>query len=505
MTDRTVPAREVQARALSGSVWGLASALCGLPLTIASTVVLARVLGAAGFGQYALYAFVVATVIGLSDLGFTSGQVQRGAAAFGRGDAEALGKMSGQALTWSLLRWPLLFCAFALYLHDVVATVALIVVAGFAVACSGVSLVLVCSIRNAELSRLSFVAGTLSAAATITACLGGAPPARILAFGLATQYSANALQLLYLRRDRPAWRHAFRPRSLTDARSDFTFGFTTYMSAQMATLTLSRSELLFFAPAQEVARGVFAAAYTVSSRLTLPIDAMYGALGASLSAVDATDDASRGMARALRLSGTLFSLLAGPGVLLALVAADVLFPAAYTGIGRACVVLATTSLLVSSANPIIASYYARRRLRPLLRGSALALLVNVALSLLLISPFGLVGAVVANAASAVVYAAALTVPMLRAAGPPRAAILGYLGVVGPALLLAAALGLAVSTIDADGVRWLCAGILAILQPLVVLRLFPSLDTGDVDALARLLPRRLTVACSPVRRLVVRER
>lgn len=86
----------------------------------------------------------------------------------------------------------------------------------------------------------------------------------------------------------------------------------------------------------------------------------------------------------------------------------------------------------------------------------------------------------------------------------RQATVGYVRVVAPALVLAAGLALAVSTIDADAVRWLSIGVLTILQPLFVLRALPSMNTDDVDALVRLLPRRFDVAVAPVRRMI-RER
>jgi len=489
-TSRRPGLRHIQAQALRGSRWGLINAALGLPLAILTTVVIARELGATGFGKYALYGFVVPTAVQFSDLGMTTALIQRGAVAYGRGDTKAISLLSGQAFTWALVRWPVLFVCLAVFLDNLVAIALLGIVALASVACAGVGLVLVSTVRNAELSRLVLIAGAAASIASIGTAISGAPASVVFASGLAAQFAVLLLQIIYLRPSPPVLRACFRPRSLRGTRSDWAFGFTSYASAQLAALTLSRSELLFFGASQARERGVYAAAYTVGSRLTLPIDALYGSLGPSLAAVHGQGDAAtRGAQRTLRLSATLFGMIAGPAVIAGLLAATLLFPADFDGLTSAALVLTVSSLVVSAVNPVLSLYYARRRARPALLASIVALACNLSLSAVMIPSHGLVGAVAANAVSAVIYAVALVMPLVRDR-ELGASVRAYARRIAMSLAGGLGAGVVIASIEGEIWPWAIGVALALGQSGAWLKFSSVLEPDDYRVLGELVPSRL---------------
>jgi O-antigen/teichoic acid export membrane protein len=197
--------------------------------------------------------------------------------------------------------------------------------------------------------------------------------------------------------------------------------------------------------------------------------------------------------RTLRLSGSLFSLCAGPGVALAIVGADLLFPDEYVGLAPAAVVLAGGSLVVSSAAPIVAIYFSRRRPRPQLLAAAVALTTNVVLALALIPAFGLSGAVAANAIGAVIYAGVLVVPIMRQAGALRIPVTRYLRTVCAAVATSVMLGTATVALLTGPARWAVAASLGAVHTIAMARFAQSIDRTDVAVLRAHAPRRFAWA------------
>jgi O-antigen/teichoic acid export membrane protein len=457
-------------------------------MTIVATVVLAHRLGPAGFGRYALLAFLLPVLVSVSDLGFSGGLMQRGATAYGRGDRFTIERGAGQALTWALLRWPALFVVGALLLRDSTATALYGIVSVVSIACSGVGMTLLSTVRGGELARVVLLGGSLNAITTIVMALARQTPSQIFAAGLAAQSCGLAVQIVYLRADRAAFRASFRPQSLAGTKPDFRFGATAFGGSQLAEFALSRSELLFFSSHQQAARGTYAAAWTTGNRLTLPLDALYGSLAASLTAVPRAEGADmRAVQRSLRLSAALFVIAAGPALLLAFAAARLLFPSSFHGVTTSTIVLAASALAVSSVNPLIAIYFASRRAKPQMVAAAAALAVNVGLSILLIPPYGLTGAVISNCFGALVYVVVLALPLLHER-TLRSDVRDYVCVAGPPVVVGALIAVAVSLIDTILVTCIAGLILALVQPVLVSRIFRPLYQSDIDAIRQHLGR-----------------
>ncbi len=484
-------ARDVQSRTLRGSLWGLVAAAAGVPLAVVSTVVLTRTLSPRDFGRYALLAFLVPTAISLTDLGATNAFLQRGAAALGAGDKETLRRTCGQATTWSLARWPALVVASAFLFRDVLAVVLISVVGVVAVVCAGKGIALLSSIRNADLARIYLLANTLGTATTVLLAVQRSSPERVFLGGMAVHHLAMILQLRLDTAGSVRTRDCLRPARLTGLAQDLRFGSGIYASQTMTNLALGRSELAFFGAGQVQERAVYAGAFTMASRLTLPFDALFGALAPGLSAITADDDAWRaGRDRSLRLSGGLFTLLAGPLLFLVVVGADLLFPSSYAGLGEAAVLLAGASLLVSSCSAIPNIHFASRRVAPLLVAAGVGLAVNVAVCVLLIPAFGLAGAVAANVIGALVYSVALLIPM--AVGADGAAARRFAAVVLTSLGSATTIAVAATAIDSRPARWVGAALGGLAATLLVARLGKLLLPSDVAAAAGALPARLSV-------------
>jgi hypothetical protein len=177
------------------------------------------------------------------------------------------------------------------------------------------------------------------------------------------------------------------------------------VNGQLNNLVFSKSEILFFSPAQSADRGRFAAAQTIAGRSTLLVDALLGNLAIAMAS--ALGRGAEVMRRSFRLASESVSLLfivLAPITLaaVALLTGPVLGHG-YQGLAGAATALAAMSLLQSGAAPLLALRFAQKTIGPLIAAGAAGALVDLGIAALLVRHHGVVGAVIANVAGSAIY------------------------------------------------------------------------------------------------------
>lgn len=294
--------------------------------------------------------------------------------------------------------------------------------------------------RVDAVAKAAFVQALAAGAASAGAALAGASGTTVWALAWASGIVAVPLWIAAV--DPALRRAAFTPRLPCDLPAGFwRYGVTALAVSLGGLLVFSRSEVVILEwLEQEQALAVFALAFGIAQRLTTPVDTMLGPLVLALSALgEAHPDRLReGFERALRLSCAAVAGIAGSLVVATSFAAPVLFGDEYPHVGLAFAALAVASLAQSAAHPFTALAYARGRPGIALRALAIALLVDVAVALALIPPFGVWGAVAANGAGGLTA----IVLVARAAGGPGSLRAAGVPALRLSLLAAAAAGLA---------------------------------------------------------------
>jgi O-antigen/teichoic acid export membrane protein len=397
-------ARELQGRALRGASWSTLSSMLALPLAIGVSVVLARVLGPHEFARFAYLGFLVPLLYEATDFGYGTATSRSAAQAYAAGDIEATGLLAGKALGWNAIRLvPVTALVLALTRPSLLAAVAVVSFLAFAMVSAGAVVSLNAQNRIDAVAKAAFVQALAAGLTAAGAALAGASGTTVWALAWASGIVAIPL---WLRAVDPALRRAaFTPRLPRDLPPGFwRYGITALAASVGGLLVFSRSEIVILEwLEQEQALAVFALAFGIAQRLTTPVDTMLGPLVLALSGLgEAHPERLReGFERALRLSCAAVAGIAGSLVVATAFAAPVLFGEEYPHVGLAFAALAVASLVQSAAHPYTALAYARGRPGIALRALAVALVVDVGISIALIPPFGIWGAVAANAVAGV--------------------------------------------------------------------------------------------------------
>ncbi|HVP76126.1 MAG TPA: polysaccharide biosynthesis C-terminal domain-containing protein [Gaiellaceae bacterium] len=485
-------APELQRRALRGAAWSTASVLVGLPLAVLVSVVVARTLGPREFGRYAYLTFLVPLLYETTDLGVAQATVRSASRAFAVGSVGSTRDLIAKGAGWNLLRMPLVFGLILVVAHPSPPMTA--VLAGFLVlnmGGGGFAFALNAENRGAVAAKLAFIGGLAAGAASITAALAGGSGATVWAAAWASGIVTLPVSVALANPDLRA--AAFRPRLPRALPAGFwRFAVLSAAVSLLYALVFSRSEIVILnAFGDHQALAVFALAYGLAQRLTLPVDTMLGPLVLALSAIDAAhpERLRPAFERALRVAsvGTAFvgaAALAGVALL-----APYMYGSAYSGVGVVFVALATVSLVQSAAQPYVALAYARARPGAALRAYTIALAVDVTLTVALIPRIGVWGAVVGNACGGLVAVALLAraaagKASLRKAGVPAAKL---------AAVTSAACSLAYAAGAAAGHVTPLLGVAVAVAVGAVAFLAGArgaISAGDASVLSEALPRRL---------------
>jgi O-antigen/teichoic acid export membrane protein len=263
----------------------------------------------------------------------------------------------------------------------------------------------------------------------------------------------------------------------------------------IALLVFSRSEIfLLKAFHKEAALAVFALAFGISQQLTAPADAMLHALLPAVAGVLSAwpERAAAAFDRATRVSALACGGLTVAVVPLLVFLVPVIYGSGFQTAAWLLIPLALVSCFQSVNNPVTAFANARRRAALILGANAAALVVDVAVAVALIPPFGAWGAVVANTAGQLVAlgAVASSEPLLRSRR--REALTStYRPFLASVAIVAATLPLGVVVRDwSPAGAALVASAVGSVAYVTVLRLWRcGLTTGDRDAVAAVVSER----------------
>jgi O-antigen/teichoic acid export membrane protein len=500
-------AAELQRRAISGSAWTAMGMFVSLPVAFVANAVVARSLGVSSYGHLAFLTAALGLTIVFANFGFSAALIQKGSRA----------ETSGRRLEADdLLRRSLGF-------HSVVelpilVAVALVLTRGdplWEVLALGTAVILTCLLGGASLS-LTIENRTGAAARLATAvslAVQGASVATALLTASAaavwvvrTLVPALALGLNLLLLDPHRRKAVLRPRVPSAlGRVFWRYSLLSWASGLLALLVYSRSEIfLLRAFGQPEALGLFALAFGLSQVITAPADAMLHALLPAVAGVLSAwpDRALRAFDRSTRISALICGGLAAAVVPTLVFAVPLIYGRGFTSAAWLFVPLALVSTFQSVNNPVLAFVNARQRGGLILKASIGALIVDLAIAVALIPPFGAWGAVAANMAGQLVGLTWLAVTEPLAAsrgfgslvGLYRAFIFGA-AIGGIALLIGellkpASAGLATAAACAAGV---------VLYVLVVRLTRSGLTVQDRDALIGAIPPSAQPYLSPLLR------
>jgi len=392
---------ELQHRAVSGSVWTSVHTVFSTPVNFAANLVVARLLGPAGYGVVAIY--TLAYVLGLkaSEAGYNGATGNWGTAAEARGDRDGATRLIRQGVGWQLLVEVPVLGAIVLVIswgHSPVIIASLLVAVVVGAALSGLGHAILVENRTAAAARLTMISNLVLQAVVVLVALRTRDPLAV--FAARTLFTALMAVLLFLPLDRSRrWLvlKPLLPRHMPEGFWKFA-GINT-VSALVAALAVSRTEVFVLDIFHDGAMvGYFALAYGLASQLTNPIDAVILPLGIGILGLVTTAPHRAG---AVLLRATRYTA-AGSGVLTAIalpvvtVLVPVLYGRAYDPVMPIVIPLGIASCLVSLHNPLMSFVSARRRADVELRAMLVALVVDGALSFALIPVIGVWGAVVAN-------------------------------------------------------------------------------------------------------------
>jgi O-antigen/teichoic acid export membrane protein len=494
-SDSGLTAPELQRRALRGAAWSMASTVVGLPLAIAVSVVVARALGPTEFGRFAYLSFLVPLLCESTDLGVGQATVREASRSFAGGSLQATQSVIAKGTGWNLLRMPLLLGATLLVarpspLVALLLAVFLLVYLGG----GGFAFALNAENRVGTAAKLAFLQGLATGATSIGFALAGASGATVWAAAWMSGIVAFPVSIAVANPE--LRRAALRPRLPRGLPGGFwRFGMLSAAVSVLYALVFSRSEIVILhAFGRHEALAVFALAYGLAQRLTLPADAMLGPLVLALSALDAAhpDRLRPGFERALRVAAAGSGLVAAAGLASVALLAPYMYGPKYQGVGLVFAALALVSLVQTAAQPYVALAYAQARASAPLRAYAAALVVDVLVTIALIPSSGIWGAVAGNAIGGLVAVGLLA----RAAGGPASMTAAGIPVARLAIVTAAACSLAYAAgAGAGRITPLLGAAVAVVVGTVVFFVGArgALAPDDVAVLADALPRRLAPA------------
>lgn len=393
-------------------------AVIGVPIAFVANLIVVRSLGSTEFGKLAIYIAAYSIISGVANAGISDATIQWGAAAYARGDRQAMVALTRRCAGYHIFgEAPVVALAAAMLLHGeavwlqltAAATVALTQAIGTPV------VVMTAMSLNARLAKLNLVLGTATQLAVITAAVGSHDPGPVwvarVAVALCGSIAVSRVAPGYVRR---ASLRPMLPRRWPEGFARY--AATTFLAGMVTSLVFSRSEIFVLqAYGNSAAVGVFALSAGLAGQITAPVDAMLGPLvpaAASLVAVDRTR-AGAAVTKGLRLS----ALFTAPLCVFVIPALTLLVPTIYGhAFGAASTLfigLAAISCFQSVLHPVTAFMTALRRPTLALAISLAGLTLDLGLVALLGRSLGATGALIGNVAGQVLTLGVVTLIVSR--------------------------------------------------------------------------------------------
>jgi len=392
---------ELQRRAVNGSVWTAVHTVFSTPVSFAANLVVARLLGPAGYGIVAIYTLAYALGTKACEAGYNGATGNWGTVAEARGNRDEATRLIRQVVGWQLLVEVPVLGTIVLAIswgHSpaIIASLLVAVVAGAVF--SGLGLAIYVENRTAIAARLTMISNFVLQVIVILVALKTRDPLAVFAARTLVAALTGALLLIPLDQSR-RWLvlKPLLPRNMPGGFWKFA-GIST-ISSLVAALAVSRTEVFvldIFHDGTMV--GYFALAYGLASQLTNPIDAVILPLGIGILGLVATTPHRAGavLLRATRYTAASSGVLTAIALPVVTMLVPVLYGRAYDPAMPIVIPLGIASCLVSLHNPLMSFVSARRRADVVLRAMLVALVVDGTLSFALIPVIGVWGAVVAN-------------------------------------------------------------------------------------------------------------
>lgn len=415
--------RELQRRAVQGSLWTVVHVVVAVPVAFVANAVVARALGVEDYGRLAVLTLALSIAVGVTNLGFSDGVVQWGAAAHARGDEAAKRELVRRSLGFHLfVQLPPLLVFVGAVAHDegmlVLASLLASVILPAALGSS--TLLLTVENRSATSAKLAMLGNAVTQALVSATAVVSASSAAVWAARNVAGAALLPLNLVVL--DRASRRVVLSPLAPRHMPVGFwRFSLFTAAGGIVGTLVFSRTEVVLLQAGGALqAAGLFALAFGLAQQITGPVDALLNPLQ---SAVAGVVEAHPSRAREALLRATRVSaLLCAAITLLVLPVLSWLIPSiygtAYSDAAMVFLALGVLSCLQSAVNPLVTFTRARRRAGSLFTVNCCALGVDLAVALVAIPLWGLWGAVVANTAGQLVVFLSLVRLECRAWGVP---------------------------------------------------------------------------------------
>lgn len=507
-TARTLGRAELQDRAVSGAAWTMLHTVVSVPIAFLVNLLLARLLEPAGYGRLAYLTTVIGIAGSVLALGLTPAMIQFGAKAHAAGRTnEVRGILSSSQGFRLLVVAPALTVIVLLVVDVPITLLALAVAFGVWVpaALDGAPITLFIENKTAAGARVAMLSNILVQTAVVVAVLwlGTADAvwaARIVIGGAGIALALPSISSSYRRA-------VLRPRLPRNWPTGFwKFAVPTGIAGLVGQLALSRTEVLYLTwLSTPEAAGLYALAFGLAGHIFAPAQALTGPLMPAISGLREVDPSRvRGaFVRTLRATATIIALLTAAALPALVIVLPTLYGAEFASAAPAALTMGIVGALVMATGPVSAFVLARLSGRTYLRANVIALFVNIALAFATIPALGMWGAVIANGAAALTR----MVVLLRSEQLALSlSVRDILDSLTPAAVggLACILGWAPSLILRAPVlvEAAIATLMASLALIIGLRFTGSgMETGDLDAISRIIPARLRRPVDAILRVV----
>lgn len=395
---------DLQERAVRGALWTLVNVAVSLPVAFVVNIVLARVLGVVDYGRLAFLSTVLVLVASVVDLGIGTGVVQFGAKAHAAGRPDEVKQLLNAAQAIRLVLFaPVMSVVIVLIIAADPALVAVAVVFGVLLPAifSGAADCFAIENRTARGAQNAILVGMLTNAAVVVVALTMRTADSVWAMRVIMASVGLALALPFISR---SYRAAlFRPRPRKFPVGFWAFAIPAGASGILEAALHNRTEVLILTwmSAAEAA-GVFALAFGVANHLYAPAQALLWPLVPAISGLREVDEASvaRALVRTLRASSTSVALLIACAMPALAFLVPVIYGGEYASVPPVLIALGIAGGLMVMAGPVKAFALARLGGRRLLWANLLSLTVGLGLTVSLIPPLGVWGAVIGNVSAA---------------------------------------------------------------------------------------------------------
>jgi O-antigen/teichoic acid export membrane protein len=475
--------RSLSSKTLGHSMWAASGSLVSVIGAATSTVIVARGLGAVGFGRFSYLLFVITLLGTVSEVGVNSSATSVLVRLWPSNDLIAVGAELRRLLIFGAMRAAVLaLAAVALFWSRPVVGYCLALVVAAQATLAPFSIALVARRRYRVLTAASIGVTVVQAVVSSFVALKTRDPEltflAFLACNLVAGCTALALApwaLILRSGPRASESHPGRRKLRVHA--------AFYISSVCLAIVFGRSEtILLERSGQAVALGLFAIASTLAARATLLTDALYAGLLPGLGEASSRDAyaASRAYATAIRFSSMLVLLTAVVAAPVFVILGPIALGSTDHTVRIATAIMLIASLVQTFVYPLAAIAAVELQARGIAWPGLGGAMLDIGCALLLVPRYGLVGAAIASLAGCLAYSA-LIGASIRLGSSPREALRSQY----PRVALMAAV-LAASCIASSRLAWPAALCIVLVSTAVTFYLLGSrggvLSAADVERL-----------------------